>query len=98
MSNPFVLKREATREPFVVQIGDDTLTFKHISELDQFALAELFAREDVTNVEFRTTVLRLAAASSGDFAKLREAGLTAEELRSVYDAYNAHTGTDEGES
>ena len=94
----FVLKREVDGEPFVAALDDKTVSLKPFTELDQFALAEIFATaEDVTLIQFRTSVLSLAA-SSEDLAILRGASLKNKEIEALYSAYMAHNGADEGES
>lgn len=97
MSDPFVLHREATAEPFVATIGDVTLTFTHIGSLDQFALAELFSKDDLTNTEFIVSVLSLGLDAEG-LEKLRALRLTGKEMAALWAAYQLHGGTSEGES
>ena len=94
----FTLKREVDGTPFVAEIGADVVSLKPFTDLDQFELAEIFATaEDVTLIQFRVSVLSLAA-SPDDLAILRAASLKNKEIAALYDAYMAHNGADEGES
>lgn len=94
----FTLKREATSDPFVAEIGDATITLTPLADLDQFALAELFGSDDnMTLTEFRVAVFRLAA-SDETLQELQDLGLNGKEMQSLYEAYMAHGGASEGES
>lgn len=94
---PFVLKREAVAEPFVAQVGDVTLTATHVGHIDQFALAELLANEDLTLVEMMTGGFRLAMDDE-NYEALRGLRLSNKELRALWSAYQNHAGVSEGES
>lgn len=93
----FVLQRETAAAPFRARIGNKTLTFAHIGEVDQFALADLFADENISDLAFIRAVFQLAL-SDADFEALKAAKPSRAELSTLFDAYKGHSGTDEGES
>lgn len=93
----FVLQREAAAEPFKAKVGNKTLSFAHIGDVDQFVLAELFADENISDLAFITAVFKLALTDA-DFAALKAAKPSRAELSTLFDAYKGHSGTDEGES
>lgn len=98
MSEPFVLQREAAAEPFVASVGEHTLTMKHIVDVDQFSLAELFANsKPLSDLEFLTSLFRLTM-DEDEFTRLRGLNLSRNDLNALFDAYKKHCGTDEGES
>ena len=92
----FTLKREAAAEPFKAQVGDAVLSFPHIGDVDQFALAEL-VNDAGSDLDYMTGMFRLLL-SDEDMAALRAAKLTRNELVALFDAYKGFTGADEGES
>jgi hypothetical protein len=92
----FVLKREAGGEPFRFKVGSKTLSIPHVRSVDQFALAEIWATDHHSDLEFITDLFRFLMGEN--FDDLRSMHLTRPELTSLHEAYSAHCGTDEGES
>lgn len=93
---PFILQREAEREPFIVDLEGQKLALRHIADLDQIGLGEHLVRP-MDDTAFITAVLRLAM-SGDDFAALRAAKPTRKMLTDMWGAYQKHCGIDAGES
>lgn len=91
----FVLKREAGGAPFEFKIGSKSLSIPHARNVDQFALAEVWAIEHKSDLAFITDLFRFLMGDK--FDDLRSQHLTRPELIALYKAYSDHCGTDEGE-
>lgn len=96
--NLFVLKREASKQPLVVEVDGESLSIPHVADVDQFELADLFARaDDMDDLSFITSFFRVLMTED-EFARLRGLKLDRGALSSLYKAVMDHAGTDSGES
>lgn len=95
---PFVLKREANREPFDFEVDGEKFTVPHVADIDQFELAELFGRvANLTDIEFLVAFLDLFVPEA-DRDRFRALRLNRESLTALYEAIQAHNGVTPGES
>ena len=93
----FVLKREADKEPFRFQVGDDVLSIAHSADLDQFAMVDLFGNEKVGDLTFMLGLFKLGMTDD-DYTKLRAAKPQQKKLAELYSKYLDHCGMSQGES
>ena len=97
-TTPFVLKREANKEPFAFEVDGEKFTVPHVADIDQFELAELFARiGELSDIEYLTAFLDLFLAEE-DRPRFRALRLNRESLAALYEAIQAHNGVNLGES
>jgi hypothetical protein len=96
MADIYTLKREARREPFTFKVDKATFTLPHVSDVDQFALAELIYRDGDTDLSFIVDWFRFMLGDQID--KFTALGLSRPDMLNIYEAYTKFTGTDEGES
>jgi len=95
MSNIFTLARESSGEPFAFEVDGETLTLAHMGDVDQYALAELYAADD-GDLAYMVGLFDLAAGD--DAARLRALKLPRASLVSLHSAYMEHCGSSAGES
>lgn len=92
----FVLKREAAKQPFSFDVDGTTVSVPHMSDVDQFELADLIESK-AGDLSFIVAFFR-SVMEPEQFEALQTAKPSRPMINMLWDAYQKHCGLKEGES